>query len=435
MPLLRRALLLLLVAATTTRATVSDTGDPLPSFHDATLGSRLLTPAQGAAAHDGVGVAGWNDEKATTTAGACVDSWEMEVYNDWLCSAGCADKAACRHGCAHSLRFEVPKGYYISRAVLTTVAHGQIETVMGYDDYEDAEWTSDLRGDVGPTGSGGNEVGTPTGGLGEGRPGQITNGWLEETENAQKTLHAQCAPLAKPLCNGHCSWNPAAGMASNCTWSGEKVESYVDGTLIPSPSCLPGHNVWRTCMYEVDVTSLLRSRASARHVDVAMHTGSRKLAGVPTAGPQVGHAGSYRFQARAMLRLQLAPEDRLAPWSGPLHGDRTVVCPAACVDSTALAAAVSGGDAIHCSFSGLISPATVSAKGVTCVAPDARISKRLDDHVWQDREIAEFTVIAAKNHSRTLSKPVGFYYIDSNAAAQGIDLNKWRTSTSFSTFN
>ena len=104
-------------------------------------------------------------------AGACpIVEWQQEVRNNWLCSGGCWDQEWCRHGCSHTMHWDIPRGYYIARAWLTAASYGGLETVSGYADYEMAEAHHDLEG---------------TESYGERRYGGERGGWFDETNNAR----------------------------------------------------------------------------------------------------------------------------------------------------------------------------------------------------------------------------------------------------------
>jgi hypothetical protein len=102
--------------------------------------------------------------------GCPIVEWQQEMRNNWLCSGGCWDEEWCRHGCSHTMHWDIPKGYYIARAWLTAAAYGDLETISGYTDYEMAEAHHDLEG---------------TESYGERRYGGTRGGWFDETANAR----------------------------------------------------------------------------------------------------------------------------------------------------------------------------------------------------------------------------------------------------------
>ena len=248
-------------------------------------------------------------------AGCPIVEWQQEVRNNWLCSGGCWHDEWCRHGCSQTMKWDIPRGYYIARAWLTAASYGGLETVSGYTDYEMAEAHHDLEG---------------TESYGERRYGGTRGGWFDETENAR--LGPDTEPeqvrtyvdgrVVDELCN---ATEPRAWEAAESLWEDgfppprdytshtyttpiKALESYE--TIPEVPAAAGRHNQWGMCVDRLDITAQLKSRVGP-DVEVTMttaHAGrgdSSREPGTINAGRQAYDRGTYRFKSRATLFLHL----------------------------------------------------------------------------------------------------------------------------------
>ena len=409
--------------------------------------------------------------------GCPIVEWQQEVRNNWLCSGGCWKEEYCRHGCSHTMKWDVPRGYYIARAWLTAASYGGLESISGYADYEMAEAHHDLEG---------------TESYGERRYGGTRGGWFDETKNARD--HPDTDPeQVKTYVDGRvvaddCNatepreWETAESLlpdgfpasrdytSHTYTTPNKTLEKYE--TLPAVPASSDQHNQWGMCADRVDITSQLSSRVGPS-VEVTMttaHTGRgnpTREAGTINAGRQAYDRGTYRFKSRATLFLHLAPENSLKPYGGPAYGTTHVRvgpdclsapaeqegdCTAAtlpdepCTNTTVVCmfgqqtdwqggyGGESGLLEEERLFSGKKSEALVAEDGeVSCISPDMTAKKD-----WQQLIVYRDTNGTKEGFER-ISHALGFFlyphaprHEDVRHAQVEPDLRRWQRSSVFS---
>ena len=296
--------------------------------------------------------------------GCPIVEWQQEMRNDWLCAGGCWEEEWCRHGCAHSMKWNIPRGYYVARAWLTAATYGDQQTVSGYKDYEMAEAHHDLEGIES---------------YGERRYGGTRGGWFDETKNARegdpeaveggraaqeavgtfvdgRRVGSSCeATEPRDWQAAESLWQdgfpaPRDYTSHTYTTPNKTLEKY---ETIPAVAASHGqYNQWSMCVDRIDITEQLKSRVGPE-IEVIMAT-AHEPRGHPTrepdtmnAGRQAYGRGSYRFKARATLFLHLAPENSLKPYLGPAYGDTHIHIRPECLTS---ALTPGGDDQVFCLF-------------------------------------------------------------------------------------